>query len=76
MAKALATIVLDYKEFSESAYEQVKEAITKLGFHIGDILEEYSGEKNGCDMYVLYISKKKLNKKELKENFPTLLEGK
>jgi len=62
-------INLDWKEFSEGAFTQFKEAIEEHGLYLGDLVEDYYGENNS-DTYILYINREKLKKNEIKEQFP------
>jgi effector-binding domain-containing protein len=71
MVKVITTFTFSYKEFSESAYEEFKKAFEEIGYYLGDICEDYYGE-NASDTYVLYLAKRKLTKKQLKENFAFL----
>jgi len=59
---------LDYTDISDVAINQIKNALTKVGLYLGNVEEEL-----GCgpsSTYVIYISNRKLTKKELLKEFP------
>ena len=66
--KVYEEVSLDAKEFSDGALEKFKMVFKKLGYYIGDADIDYYGESQS-DMYFLYITKRKMTKKELKEAF-------
>ena len=59
---------LDYTDISDVAVDQIKNVLTKVGLYLGNVEEEL-----GCgpsSTYVIYISNRKLTKKELLKEFP------
>jgi hypothetical protein len=74
--KNIETLTLDWKEFSEEAFQEFKKALKTFGLYIGDIYVDYYNYKeeegNGTDTYCLYIAKRKMTPKELKETFETM----
>ena len=60
------TIILDWKDLSSDAFDEFKEAFSKIGYHLGDAEQEYYG-RSMSDSYLLYVSKKKLTKKQLEK---------
>jgi len=62
-------ITLSWKEFSEEAFKEFKEALKEHKLYLGDLLEDYYGS-NESDSYMLYINKRKLKKNEIKEIVP------
>jgi hypothetical protein len=71
-SQILNYITLDNQEFSDSALKDFKKTFKKLGFYLGDFEQEFYGEAQG-DTYILYVAKKKLPKKQLKEEFKELI---
>lgn len=71
MSDDVVVFSLDYREFSEDAFKEFKRAFKITGYYFGDALEDFYGE-NASDTYVLYVSKRKLKKNELKEKFSFL----
>jgi hypothetical protein len=69
--KTIETITLDWKEFSDEAFKEFKKSLEKFGLYLGDLYADYyqygEGEGNGTDTYCLYIAKRKLKPKEIKE---------
>ncbi len=65
----MKVINLDYKEFSEEAFNQLKEALEEHNLYLGDIIEDCYGS-NDSDTYILYINKRKLKPNEIKEICP------
>jgi hypothetical protein len=59
-------LVLDWKEISDEAIDKLKAALKPFGLHIGDAEKEYHGQAVS-DTYVLYIAKKPMGRRELKE---------
>jgi hypothetical protein len=70
--KNIIAFNLDWKEFSEDGFAEFKKAFKSLGLYMGDILDDYSKEGNGTDTFCIYIAKRKLTPKELKEEFPRM----
>lgn len=64
-------ITLDYKEFSEEAFKEFKEALEGHNLYFGDLIEDFCGENNS-DTYVLYINDRKLGKNEIRDRFPMI----
>jgi len=59
---------LDYTDISDIAIVQIKNMLAKARLYIGNVEEEL-----GCgpgSTYVIYISNRKLTKKELLKEFP------
>lgn len=71
LPKIVSVITLTWKEFSDEAFKIFKATFESLGYYMGDIYEDYYGD-NGSDTYVLYIAKRKMNKKELEKSFSFL----
>ena len=67
----MKVITLDYKEFSEEAYKEFKEALEEHDLYLGDLIEDYRGS-NDSDTYVLYINDKQLIPNKIKAQFPVL----
>lgn len=66
------TFSLDHRQFSPEAYKELKKVFKKLGYYFGDIEQDYYGKSQG-DTFFLYVAKKKLTKKQLKNTFNDLL---
>ena len=62
-------ITLDYKDFSEEAFNEFKEALKNHNLYLGDIIEDYYGA-NDSDTYVLYINHRRLTREEIREIYP------
>lgn len=73
--KKIEAITLDWKEFSQEAFQEFKKALKSFSLYMGDILEDYEEVDggNGTDTYCIYIAKRKMSPKELKEEFPMLI---
>lgn len=57
-------IVLDWKEIESSGLDEFRKALRKLGIHM------YSDPKNsGSDAYVLILTNRKLDRKEVRREF-------
>lgn len=67
----MKVITLDYKEFSEEALKEFKEALEEHNLYLGDLIEDCHGENNS-DTYVLYINNEKLKPDEIKDQFPMI----
>jgi hypothetical protein len=65
------TITLDWKQFSEDAFNELKEALDDFNIYLGDLIEDFHGE-NSSDTYALYISKRKLKQNEIRNQFPMI----
>jgi|WetSurSiteA1Bulk_404760.scaffolds.fasta_scaffold00293_31 hypothetical protein len=69
--KVVSLITLTWKEFSDEAFKIFKDTFESMGYYMGDVYEDCYGD-NGSDTYVLYIAKRKMNKKELLKTFDFL----
>lgn len=65
-AVTAAIITLDWKEFSDPAFKEFREALKDFGLYLGDADIEINGESTS-DTYYLYIARKKLPKETLSE---------
>lgn len=59
-------IILDWKEFSGGAFDELKGLCTKLGLHCGDAEQELYGSAMS-DTYHIYVWTDKLPKEELEK---------
>ncbi|MFW9871563.1 MAG: hypothetical protein ACFFG0_00495 [Candidatus Thorarchaeota archaeon] len=65
----IRTLTLDWKQFSEDAFNELKEALEDFNLYLGDLIEDLYGENNS-DTYALYICKRKLKQNEIRDQFP------
>lgn len=67
--KNIGIVTLNWNEFSDEAFQSFKESLKTFGLYMGDLLDDYSKRGNGSDTYCLYIAKRKLTPKEIRETF-------
>ena len=65
----MRVISLDYKDFSEEAFTQLKGALKAYDLYLGDFVEDYYGTNDPGTTYTLYIHHRKLTRDEIKDLF-------